>query len=285
MDNPAEWQSANPAMGRRIEQETIADERRASVGEQVVEFGRERMGWHDAPAGGESVLDVEKWLASVDQAHDYAGAVALAFDVQPGNLSASIDAVGRLKVDEDVIAQALALGLDTATLGSFARLRGEITGRADDDLDNRPGVGWLVDRLVEICDRQTVAAVGYDPAGPAGAFRQALLDTGRFVELDVDERVPRGKTRLVAVQGRDYAQACGALDADIRNDRFRHMGQKALNDAVDGARSKDLGDAWKFSRKDSSVNLAPLVALTLARHVFTVYGAMKPKPAPWAMSV
>jgi hypothetical protein len=297
LDNVVYLKAANPAIGRRIAEQTILDERRACVSEELAhEFGRERGGWHDAPAGGESVLDLVKWKEQVETGIDYAGDLALAFDVQPGNVGSAIVALGRLKVDVDVIAQALDLGLDTDVLGKFAKLRGEITGVAEDKLDNRSGTHWLVDRLVEICMRQPVAVVAYEAASPASGFRQALLDyrtniddpnSSLFVEVGEDDPTPFGKVRLVAVGATEHAQACSALDADIRNGRIRNYGQTALDQAVEGARSKPAGDGglWKFSRRDSTVNLAPLVAFTVARHVFLKFGERKSAPMPWAMSL
>jgi hypothetical protein len=59
-----------------------------------------------------------------------------------------------------------------------------------------------------------------------------------------------------------------------------------MNDAVEGARSKPTAEgAWKWSRKDSSVSIAPLVALTVARAVFARFGLAKPKAAAWAVSI
>jgi hypothetical protein len=39
-----------------------------------------------------------------------------------------------------------------------------------------------------------------------------------------------------------------------------------LNDALAGARRRRLGDAWAWDRRDSTVDISPLVAATLARH-------------------
>jgi hypothetical protein len=43
-----------------------------------------------------------------------------------------------------------------------------------------------------------------------------------------------------------------------------HMGSDELRDAVRGARSRPLGDQWAWSRKNSGVDISPLVAATLA---------------------
>jgi hypothetical protein len=45
---------------------------------------------------------------------------------------------------------------------------------------------------------------------------------------------------------------------------FRHIGQPELELALRGAQAKPVGDAWAWSRKQSSGDVAAVVALTLA---------------------
>jgi hypothetical protein len=266
-DKPELIRLANPAVGRRIMLETIVSERRALPPE---EYGRERMGWWDDPADGIAVIDPITWAKQGDTKSTTADPVALAFDVRPGNLAAAVGSVGRL--------------LDVPQ--NVDIWRGDI-------VEHRSGTDWLVERLAQICLKARPHALIYDPSSPAGAFEKALLAyrldandprSTVFVKLDADEDVPKGKTRLAPITAREYAQACGALDADIRNELFRHFDQLPLNEAVEGARTSPLADAWKWSRKDSSVDISPLVAVTLARHGFATFGGEKPKPRPWALS-
>jgi hypothetical protein len=71
---------------------------------------------------------------------------------------------------------------------------------------------------------------------------------------------------------REYAQACGALADDVRNGRWRHLGQQPLDEAVEGARTRPLADAWAWSWQHSLADIAPLEAVTLARHGFMTHG-------------
>jgi len=125
-------------------------------------------------------------------------------------------------------------------------------------VDHRPGVGWVAGRVAELVERWRPAALVVDPAGPAGALtddvRRELAGRGLVVEI-------------VEVSGRQYAQGCGHLFDAVCGDvpSFRHRGQDALGVAVDGASKRPLGDAWAWSRKSSTVDISPLVALTLAR--------------------
>jgi hypothetical protein len=46
--------------------------------------------------------------------------------------------------------------------------------------------------------------------------------------------------------------------------RFHHLGQQALDVAVAGADRKFTGDTWLWSQRNSAVDIAPLMAVTLA---------------------
>jgi hypothetical protein len=54
---------------------------------------------------------------------------------------------------------------------------------------------------------------------------------------------------------------------------LRHLGQPELALAVDGARKRKVGEAWLWHRRDTSVDISPLQALTLA-----VYGLKEERP-------
>ena len=74
----------------------------------------------------------------------------------------------------------------------------------------------------------------------------------------------------------DMARGCGLVASDVESGRLTHADQEALNDAREGARKRAIGTAggWGYDRKDPSVNIAPLVAVTLAR----IAAAIKKKP-------
>lgn len=82
---------------------------------------------------------------------------------------------------------------------------------------------------------------------------------------------------MLMTSGADMAKACGQLVDKIGLGKFTHADQDAVNDAVDGARKRPIGAAggWGYDRRDESVNIAPLVALTLA-----LFGALATKKKP-----
>lgn len=118
-------------------------------------------------------------------------------------------------------------------------------------VDHQMGTGWLVPRLAQIVERHKPVSISVAPSAPAGALLPAFKSLG----LPITEIAPG-----------DVVKACGGLLDDVQNGVVRHPGQSALNIAVDGAVRKPYGDGgWMWSRKTSSVDITPLVAVTLAR--------------------
>jgi hypothetical protein len=111
------------------------------------------------------------------------------------------------------------------------------------------GTGWLVPRLAELMEDHKPIAVICDPSGPAGSL---LPDLAR-----------QGVDALV-VSSKEHAQACGMFYDAVVEGTLHHLGTPELLAALDGAAKRPLGDAWVWSRKSSSVDISPLVAVTLA---------------------
>lgn len=128
-------------------------------------------------------------------------------------------------------------------------------------VEHRAGTGWLVDRLVDVHERHQASAVVLDPGGPAGAILPSLRDRG----LDP-----------VLVNAREMAQACGAFQDAVTNGDLRHRDDPALNAAVQGARVRAMGEAWCWTRKTSSVDIGPLVTVTLALRGVATHQETKP---------
>jgi hypothetical protein len=100
--------------------------------------------------------------------------------------------------------------------------------------------------MVERGNPETVVC---DATGPAASLLPGLETAGVNVET---------------VTATEHGQACGRL-VDMVNERtLAHLGSAELRDAIRGAKSRTLGDAWAWSRRNSSVDISPLVAATLA---------------------
>jgi len=119
-----------------------------------------------------------------------------------------------------------------------------------DVLDHGPGTLWLVERLVELRKLYPRAVMACDAAGPAGSL------------LDPLEKA--GVKNVKAMSTREHQQACGGFyDAAVAG-TLRHQGRPELDAAVVGAEQRIVSDSWLWSRKNSSVDISPLVAVTLA---------------------
>lgn len=116
-------------------------------------------------------------------------------------------------------------------------------------VEHRPGTGWVADRLVELVAAHKPVGVLCDLAGPAASL---LTDLNRL-EIEV-----------TPVNAQEHAQACGIMFDACEQDTLRHLGTAELIAAIKGAAKRPLGDAWAWSRKQSAVDISPLVAGTLA---------------------
>jgi phage terminase large subunit-like protein len=114
------------------------------------------------------------------------------------------------------------------------------------------GTGWVVDRVAAMCRKWSPVGVAVVPSHAAGA----LLPDLRAAEVPV-----------VELSGTDYTKACGRFFDAVMDRELRHRGQPLLSAAVDGVRRRPLGDAWLWSRQLASVDISPVVAVTLASWV------------------
>jgi hypothetical protein len=80
---------------------------------------------------------------------------------------------------------------------------------------------------------------------------------------------------------KEYAQACGAFMDLLEAEQLRHIGQKSLTEAVEGAATRTLGDAWAWDRRGKDVDITPLVAVTLALAGFRVHENDSGAADPW----
>lgn len=83
-----------------------------------------------------------------------------------------------------------------------------------------------------------------------------------------------GLVEATTLTARDMAKACGDLFDSVLEHRVRYRRQGSLEDAVSCAAKRPLGDAWAWDRRDSSGDISPLVAVTLA-----LYGSRAEPPA------
>lgn len=131
---------------------------------------------------------------------------------------------------------------------------------------------WLTDNGVHV----ELVASDY-VADPLQALEWVVERAGRRIPVVVDGASPAAsmvphlqaqKVKVTTTTAQDMGRACGGMLDDIAVGRVSHAGQKPLDLAVAGARRRPIGDAGAFGwdRRDGTVVVAPLVAVTLARH-------------------
>ena len=222
LDDESNWHRANPSLGIRVDLDSVRDER-ALLDDDG--FAVERLGvWMPEPADpNASLFTVEVWAECLDENARPGGPVSFSVEVTPDRDRAVIVAVG------------------------------DYEGRPCAELvDDRKGVGWLVDRLVALTSDHDYAAVSIDSRSAAGAFIAPLEEAG---------------VRVKTLTTRDIINAAGMLfdsvhDPDVSR-RLVHRGDPDLEPAMLAATRRPIGDAWAFGRR-SSVSVGAVVALSLA---------------------
>lgn len=158
---------------------------------------------------------------------------------------------------------------------------GADTGPDDGVKPDALAVDMSHDRLISVgaCWREGESAhveevwAGTDDAA---AVDWLVERAGRRIQVVIDDQspaasmIPTLKARGVRVHrgtAPDMAKACGLLASEVEAGRLTHADQQAVNEAREGARKRSVGSAggWGYDRSDPSVNIAPLVAVTLAR--------------------
>lgn len=131
------------------------------------------------------------------------------------------------------------------------------------------GACWIEDTSAHV---EEVWAGVDEPA----AVEWVASRAGRRMPVFIDSQspaasmIPALKARGVKVytgSAAEMARACGLTKSDLEAGRLTHADQESVNDAREGCRKRAIGTAggWGLDRSDPSVNIAPMVAVVLAR--------------------
>lgn len=115
-------------------------------------------------------------------------------------------------------------------------------------VEHTDGLATVVDRIAEIAERWSMPIV-VDGQSPAGSFINEL------------------KARHLNVRTystREVAAACAVLYDGIADGKVKIRPSEALDTAAAAARKRQVNDSWIWGRRDSSEDVSPLIALTLA---------------------
>ena len=178
--NPDLWAQANPAMGRRISQEYIANEGAAFFWDRS--FYIERLGvgdWPNTAAGGAKIIDPDLWDLCGDAGSTANAPMYFAFDITPDRSAASIAVAG---------------------------LRGDGLPHIE-VVEHRRGTRWLPERLAELKSAHRARTIFCDAYGPAQSMlpdldrakvevttlstKEMLQATGIFYDSVVDSQSVR----------------------------------------------------------------------------------------------
>jgi phage terminase large subunit-like protein len=219
------WATANPGLGIRISPDFVAKEARALAHRT---FCVERLGIGDwPPTSMEAALDLSAWAALVDAQSKTANARVFSIDTSPDRMFTSIG-----------VAAKRADGLTHLEIA-----------------ERDKGTDWVVNRVREINEKWQPQAWILDERGPVGGLLPKL-------KKPTDEG--GAGIEPISVSAGELGQACGLIEDAISAQSIRHLGQPMLTQAIKGAAKRPLGDSWAWSRKSSTVDISPLVAVTLA---------------------
>lgn len=240
IDDEDAWWEFMPALGHTISPDFVRGElerARRNPDEGGEDLWRRAYGnqWVRVPMSreGKAVkLPADKWRDT---------GVAKRVPVNPGEVTLAFD------VDRDGLRSSIGIGA------------GSMHAPYVEEIENNPGVGWLPARLVELVRTWDPIAVGCNGAGPAGGQVGPVL--AAFSEAGIDANL------LHQLNALEYKQACGGFYSDVIEGRLKRpaKGQGPLDVAVADATERPLGDAWAWDRRNLTVPIASLVAVTIAR--------------------
>jgi phage terminase large subunit-like protein len=115
-------------------------------------------------------------------------------------------------------------------------------------VDQRNGAKWVVKRAKELQDKWGGQLV-IDAGSSAGSLIPDLEAAG---------------VNLYLMSTRDVARACGSFRDAVTDSVLHHLDQPSLNEAVNGAALRDLGDQQAWNRRSATSNISPLIAATNA---------------------
>lgn len=147
----------------------------------------------------------------------------------------------------DLLAIAVDVTPDLA-YASVARATGVPAGIQLELVGHKRGTSWVATAVDGLRGESGVPVV-VDLSGPASVVNDDLANLG------IETLNPAVK---------DVAQACSALLDGLIRPTVWHRDHADLDAAVRGASRRPIGDAWAWSRKNSLVDISPLVAATHA---------------------
>ena len=111
------------------------------------------------------------------------------------------------------------------------------------------GVDWLPKRCAELFAELSPREVIVDSRGPIAALEAQLIEAG--------------VRRIRKTTAAEVTQACETFVRSVDDGTIAHNDPPELRVALDGAAKRRLLDGWALTRRNSSADVCPLVAVTL----------------------
>ena len=151
--------------------------------------------------------------------------------------------------------QSLSLGLDAPLDRATACF--SVWGRRPDNAPHAAIRYWVetedIDKIVDVAKSLTDGhgvRINVPPKSPALAWREAFEAAGVVIH---------------EVKQAEFIEAQQAIEQDVADGTLRHRGQIDMTTAVGGLVARTSGDSSPWSRRSSSSNVAPMMALAAAR--------------------
>jgi hypothetical protein len=221
-----QWRKANPSYPARTTERAILRLKKLLSAD---DFLREALGvWPEDGVPKWQVIPEAAWLAMQSPRVVLADPVALGVDVTPDRTWSAVAAAGRAGA-----------------------------GRGVEVLEHRPGTSWVIPRLRELAGRHKPCVVVTSDRAIADEIDKA--DTARVGNIP-------GKLVVYRAGSGDMASAASMLFDGVAGTTpdVHHLPDDELSAAVAGATKRQLGDGWAWDRRSVSVNICPLVAVSLA---------------------
>ncbi|MFJ9573579.1 terminase large subunit domain-containing protein [Streptomyces bacillaris] len=238
--DPATWRATLPALGHTVTEAVIAAELEKL---DPAEFDRAYLNRTRKPTPPtDPNVPKAAWPALADPGSKTGGDVVFAVDVSQDRAHASIG---------------------VASVRPDGRVHVEL-------VDRRGGTAWVVPALVRLKKARDPLLIAVASSGaPAGSLIDDLVKAGITVPED-KEHPHRGY--LAVLRTNDIVEACGQMADAMTQGLLAHVEQAPLTAAVNGARTRRIGDAWTLDRTKSLADVAPFVAVTIARWALLAKG-------------
>lgn len=228
LDDEELWAQANTLLGRQRENGTgltLTKMRNFRRSEPPREWMRERMGWWEDP-GAAATFGTGNWDACEGV-------------IEPG---------------EVLVAVGVAVSIDLAHSAIVGA-----TGSRDHPkvrvLQSGPGTDWVLGRLDGLRHDFRDVMVVIDPKGPGGSLLR---------DIEIHDRDSTDQIRPTTPSTDDLLDGCADLYKAVVERRLIHEDDPELTAAAEGVVKRPVRDRWMWGRSQSSVDISPLEAATLA---------------------